>query len=405
MMRPAVLALVLAACYRAGDTPACAIACDPDNPCPTEMTCFAGRCHAQGDLSCAPGDARSTIDVPSGSGGSACYGTGDLQLCFEAPPSGSIGSAWAVRQIDTTIGSGCTIVNGPVVGPSSVCVIAAATITIPNGVTISATGARALVLVADDAIRIDGTLSVASTLGGTAGAGGLLCPDDDGGGGAGAGGGAGGSFGSLGGSGGNGSAASGGSPPSPPGPGVHGGCAGGLGGADPDGGIGGASGAGGGAVYVIAKSSLALSGLINASGAGGGGGPVNGGGGGGGGGAGGYIGLDAPMIANGGVIVAAGGGGGGGGYTGAVTPGQPGSEAMGCARPTGGSGPNDGGTLFGPAGGAGSIDTSQPGGNGESARSLGFSVDIGGGGGGGGAGVVRMFGQLSGNAPCPQPTP
>src|SRR3569623_2251128 len=82
----AAAAAAAATCYRpAGDQP-CSIACDQQNLCPGEMSCISGRCHAQGDLSCAPVDAPSQIDVPSGSSGSASYGSGDQPQCFLAPP-------------------------------------------------------------------------------------------------------------------------------------------------------------------------------------------------------------------------------------------------------------------------------------------------------------------------------
>src|SRR3569623_1097444 len=225
----AAAAAAAATCYRpAGDQP-CSIACDQQNLCPGEMSCISGRCHAQGDLSCAPVDAPSQIDVPSGSSGSACYGSGDLQLCFVAPPTGVITSP-DERPIVTTTGTGCQITTGLRAGPSSVCVIAGSDVDVVAGTTMQATGTRALVIVATGSITIEGTLSVASTSAGVIGAGADSCASGTGQSGGGAGGGAGGSYGSPGGVGGGGTAARGGDVGLPGPLGVHGGCGGGAGG-------------------------------------------------------------------------------------------------------------------------------------------------------------------------------
>lgn len=361
------------------------------------MSCISGRCHALGEVSCAPVDGPSTIDVPSGSSGSACYGSGDVQICFAAPPTGIIASSDA-RAIDTTTGDGCVITTGLRAGPASVCVLAGSAVTVGTDVTFSATGTRPLVIVADDTITISGTLTVASTHAGQIGAGADSCASGPGQPGQGGGGGAGGSFGTLGGAGGRTAVALGGNAGLPSTSGVHGGCSGGAGGADGGGNGAGTPGAGGGAVYLLARNIVTIDGLVNASGAGGGAAVMlTGGAGGGGGGAGGYIGIDAPQIIVGGRVLAVGGGGGGGGATSELASAQPGSEAMTCSPATGGAAASNG-TASAGSGGDGSVDSSKNGGDGGSTSANAVPI-----GGGGGVGVVRVFGALTGST-CPAPT-
>lgn len=398
----AAAAATAATCYRpAGDQP-CSIACDQQNPCPGAMSCISGRCHAVGDVACAPVDSpNATTDVPSGSSGSACYGSGDVQICFTSPPTGNITSADA-RAIDTTTGNGCVITTGLRAGPSSVCVLAGSAVDLASGITIEATGTRPLVIVADDTITIGGTVTVASTAAGTIGAGADSCTSGAGQEGQGGGGGAGGSHGSLGGVGGAGTAGRGGDVGLPALTGVRGGCSGGAGGADGAGAGAGAPGAGGGAVYLLARNQVTVDGFVNASGAGGGAaGAMTAGAGGGGGGAGGYIGIDAPQIVIGGLVLAVGGGGGGGGAHGETSFAQPGAETNTCSAASGGNGAIASNTIAG-NGGPGSVDTTKNGTDGGS--TIGGSLPNGGGGGGGGVGVVRVFGALSGST-CPAPKP
>lgn len=364
------------------------------------MSCISGRCHAQGDLSCAAVDAASQIDVPNGSSGSACYGSGDIQICFDAPPTGVITSP-DERPIVTTTGTGCQITTGLRAGPSSVCVIAGSDVDVVAGTTMQATGSRPLVIVATGSITIEGTLSVASTSAGVIGAGADSCASGPGQPGQGAGGGAGGSFGTLGGAGGRTSGAFGGDAGLPALLTVRGGCSGGAGGADAGGDAGGAAGAGGGAVYLLAGNQVTVDGRVDASGAGGDAAPMTSTGGGGGGGAGGYIGIDAPTIVLGGLVIAAGGGGGGGGVGGGLSAAQPGTEASTCSPANGGAGASNNASVAGD-GGDGSVDNAKNGSDGGS--TVGASLPSGGGGGGGGVGVVRVFGALTGTT-CPAPTP
>ncbi len=182
---------------------------------------------------------------------------------------------------------------------------------------------------------------------------------------------------------------------------LRGGCPGNSGVMSVDGDSQGFGGAGGGALYLIAATSISIAtaGSINASGSPGLGAsaePVTvAGGGGGGGGAGGLIGLDSPIIAIVGTVIANGGGGGGGGG-GLDDGGSTGNSAM-ILMPTtpaagGAGGAGDPTACNGGDGFAGGVAA------GDSAS--GACVDGGGagGGGGGGAGYVKVFG------PAPQIT-
>jgi hypothetical protein len=189
-------------------------------------------------------------------------------------------------------------------------------------------------------------------------------------------GGAGGSFGGLGGKGGD--AIGGGAAPGveTTAPFIRGGCAGVVGGAT-GAGVGGNPGASGGAVYLMATTSLTISGKINASGESGRGGRKTNGGG-GGGGSGGLIALFAPTITVTGELWANGGGGGAGGDD---NPGEDGGESTGPAvQAAGGVG------SAGSSGGTGAID-GQDGGPG-----VPVAGGRGAGGGGGGLGVIKIVG-------------
>jgi hypothetical protein len=158
----------------------------------------------------------------------------------------------------------------------------------------------------------------------------------------------------------------------------HGGCSGG------DGGLGdgdaediGLGGLGGGAVYLNARNTLSIDGLINAAGQGGLG-SISGRSGGGGGGSGGFIGLEAATLdlKSGASIAANGGGGGGGGNQGVSEPGEEGQPDMTVA--VGGSGENA--DPLGDGGNGGFV--------GLAVGQVGLVGDRGGGGGGGGVGYI-----------------
>jgi hypothetical protein len=294
----------------------------------------------------------------------ACYGTGLVHVCFATQPSGDLSLP---ATIDTMNSSMCDE-NAS----TTACVIAAANITVAG--TTVARGARPLVLVATNAIRIDGLLDVASHRGAMPGAGANAADCNGGTPATGRGGGAGGSLGGAGGAGGNSGATGGG------GAGAtiatfHGGCPGQKGAA----GGGAIGGSGGGAVYLIAGS-ITVGGMINASGAGGDGGAVNQHAGGGGGGSGGFIGLESATISIAGSVMANGGGGGEGSATGAGNPGTD-PTAAGTQAPGGKNGSGNGGD-----GGAGSAGAKLTGDSGDAAGGAGD----GGGGGGGGAGILRV---------------
>ncbi len=359
------------------------------------------RCSAQRDT-CT--DARSDVDGPSGS--SHCFGSGLIgNLCFTTPPSGT--STLTVAIDTATVGSGdCSEIRAQTGGPS-LCVIAAETIQVSGVVKV--TGANPLVLIANTTITIGGTLDAASHAAipgggaratcGAVGLDGTISNDPNGGGG----GGAGGSFGGAGGPGGNGrQGAQHGTPTGPvPATVLIGGCPGGRGGAGNGGGGEGSPGSGGGAVYLIANSSITISGALDASGAGGGGGGdgLNSAAGGGGGGAGGMIGLDAPSITVTGSVFANGGGGGGGGGGQAGNVGTPGADPTAAQTAAAGG---QGGQGGGGNGGLGSVGTTT-GGTGTN----GNQQYTAGGGGGGGAGVIHVYraaaSSIGGNV-SPPPT-
>lgn len=143
-----------------------------------------------------------------------------------------------------------------------------------------------------------------------------------------------------------------------------------------------AGGAGGGAIELAAKTSITITGSLNAGGGGGAGAPQGSAVGGGGGGSGGYIGLDAPAITMSGAALSANGGGGGGSspYAGQ---GNQGGNAVSTAQAPGGV--IFGGGNCGLAGSAGSVATTL-----DAADAVG-SDSCGGGGGGGGAGFIFLF--------------
>lgn len=317
------------------------------------------------------------------------------EACIGHPIARSLGLA-----IDTSVGS--PICEGP--PQNGYCSISGTTITISSGAIIKVTGTRPLVLIAYDAIDIEGTLDVGSRrapseqIGASADDARCTTPSGqaDSVGGTG---GAGGSFQFFGGAGG----AAGSTPDGQPLPGttpvdVHGGCRGGAGGSYQTSG-GGAIGHSGGAVYLIAGGSITFGSNARLFANGEGGGKAGIGGGGGGGGSGGMIGLDAPTIAfaSGALVIAEGGGGGGGGdSTGGAGDGGDGVMPGGASA----------GSAIAPAGSGGSGSIAGAGGQGGDGPVAPTTSTGGGGGGGGASGYVLVFGRSTGTATIsPPPMP
>jgi hypothetical protein len=389
------VALCLAACSPYGGG---SFTCTDDDSCGAGGVCEADGFCAFSDTTCASGLKYGGLSGPSsnqcvpaagGDGGVAdaapdtppnefCYGTGVVVACFAAPPTGTQAIA---TPIDTD-----TFSCADVIGTSPGCVIAADSITISGPVNV--TGGQPLVLVAVTTIEISGTLDASSHRGGQTGAAANAATCDPGTAPSGAhDGGAGGSFGGTGGGGGGGTGIPGATSSAAT---LHGGCPG----QDGGGANKGAHGDGGGAVYLIADGSIAITGTIDASGAGATGGQAAQSGG-GGAGAGGMIGLDSPTV-TGGMIYANGGGGGEGG-TAAGNAGNVGQDPTSPMMPAaGGTGSTSGGD--GGAGAAGGALVGMPGmlGTGGGAN----------GGGGGGAGVVKLYRaqMISGGMVSPPPS-
>jgi hypothetical protein len=323
------------------------------------------------------------IDVASDS--RACWGTGIAQVCFAtSQPTGTVTLSGA---LNTTTSSLCAT---DVVGAEAAnwCVIAGTDVTVTSA-GLAATGNKVLVLLATNALTIDGTLDVASHRGGNLGAGAGLGTCNAGTAPGAPGGGAGGSFGDLGGDGsGTGKGTTGAKPAAPTA--VRSGCEGQPG----NGPTPGARGRGGGAVMLVADAVLQGAGTINASGASGGGGTPGSGNasGGGGGGSGGMIVLAAPSITLSGLVFANGGSGGEGSGTGSGT-GNPGTDPTGAAAATGGNGGSSSGGDGGDGGAAGAT-TGGPGG----------TATNGGGGGGGSVGIVRVLGTAASATFSPAPS-
>jgi hypothetical protein len=319
---------------------------------------------------------------------SSCVGGGLVQLCLSDLPAGPFAVSASV-QIDADRDSRCASFTP---ANTSWCVISGTRITVAAGATLSAISTirrRELVLVATEAIQIDGTIDVASHIvhgvrvpG--AGAEAIECVSPTGA--SFPGGGAGGSFRSRGGNGGTGLNMGAGGIAAAATTTLNklrGGCAGGSAGSSDN--QGGPGGEGGGAVYLVAPSiALGATGVINASGSGGLIPLVGDSGlGGGGGGSGGMIGLDAPAIrlAAGARLFANGGGGAeGNGCSGTAASGQ---------DPISPTVPAVGGRIdpAGGDGGDGAVSSSNGAGAGNG-TSCPFFVGGGGGGGGGGGAIV-----------------
>lgn len=367
MVRHLAGLLVVSGCF--SPSPPAGTPC-PNGVCPTGLVC------SPASMTCETTAVDASIDSPDATP-DGCYGRGLLTVCPDVSITGqSQLNVNAPTTLNTTTSSLCVPYHLPTgTTDATYCVIAVKSITIGFSGRLTATGSRPLVLLATNQINIGGILDVASHIRGNAGpdADPIACSSSSVS--SGAEGGPGGSFGSKGGDGG----AIGAAPAVPAGAAIpspvrlRGGCPGRTG----AGANGGALGRGGGAVYLISDT-IAITGTINASGAGGiGGGPSSGGG---GGGSGGMIGLDAPVIevAMSGRIFANGGGGGEGG--GGLNVGDDGVDST--APMTIGAG-GAGGTAGGGNGGDGA-------GNGVAAQAGENDTDSGG-GGGGGAGVIRVF--------------
>ncbi|HEX3474111.1 MAG TPA: hypothetical protein VHT91_03670 [Kofleriaceae bacterium] len=378
--------------------------CGPADACPPGQACnlMTGFCEA-GDGGVDPGDA-----MPGSTDAQLCFGSGLVTVCLSSAPSRAV-SYPTDTLLDTTGSASCTQTMAQAGGPE-LCILAGTTVTI--GGTLTVIGSRALVLVAADSLTVSGAVDASSTssgrLGAAANQGSCVDPDpiagaDDTGG---AGGGAGGGLGTKGGTGGTGDLNDSGPPAGQARGGVagppqaltvlRGGCRGGDGGAgdlqhrSP-------GGDGGGAVYLIAGTTIHLSGDVFASGAGGGAtqGGLGSEQGGGGGGAGGMIGLDAPGLEILGRVAANGGAGGGGGGEVGGSPGGDGTTASWNTPATGGTG---GGSI--------------PGGNGAPGTAIGATSNVdgssnagGAGGGAGGLGIIVVHGAMSGGTKMsPAPT-
>jgi hypothetical protein len=327
------------------------------------------------------GDGGNKIDGADGQGASV---DGATDLCFSRPSLGLGACLAALPMNDFSVSASTTIDTGTfalcatlTTSTQDLCVVAAKSIAIGSGTVIRVIGARPLVLFSPTMIEIDGTLDVASHIGGgmpTSGAGENppACGATQGG--AMQGGGAGGSFGSRGGNGGKG--ADNNSMPGQaqlalPITAFHGGCRGGIG-AD---GIAQAA-YGGGAVAMFAPT-ISINGTINASGMAGPGAVISSKGG-YGGASGGMLVLSAPsvMLGTQGEMLANGGAGGGGSSS-SVAGANGGEATTFSSTITGGQGGNngDGGNAY-PF-----VENGQDGAGGAGA----------GGGGAGGAGAIVIF--------------
>lgn len=329
-------------------------------------------CHARNPAFCPDGEDSDGACLGDGT---ACFGVAPFVVCV-APPE----EPRTLTGVDTTLGCDEVVTVG-----RELCVVTGTDVTILQRVPV--TGARPLVILASNALTIEGNGIVEAV--GTDGSSGpgadLACDasatagkDNSGGGG----GGAGGSFGSRGGNGGDGKNTPGtrgtagieaGAPTM-----LQGGCSGTNGGDGDDPGTGGARGFGGGGLYLVAGETLTIRGIVNASGAGGRGGKLPKGGG-GGGGSGGMIVLHAPAID---VMtwtrIFANGGGGGNGAKG-------GDDGMDGEAPIEPQTAAKGGLGQGGAGGDGAFLTN--------AAGMGMTFGDGGGGGGGGGGVIYVLGD------------
>jgi hypothetical protein len=370
------IVLAVPACFHPSyDHPACGL----KRECPDGLICSA-----QSICEVGPSDAASdtgdlqTDAATDGSSGTACYGPlGAWQVCLSSVPTGSV---TLPSLLDTDASPICLAAqpSGWTPTQAPACFVVGESVTVGAA---SVTGTRPLVLLAQNEIVVNTLLDVASHHGGKPAP---ASPSNacqpfgriPQGGGIGDGGGAGGSFMTRGGNGGvgdNGQRQNGqASPPEATAPiQLHGGCAGQPGGTSAVNN----AGAGGGAVYLVSRGSIVVSGVINASGGGGSGDTKRTGG--NGGGSGGMIVLYGTTITATTLVANGGGGSSGGSSTVLGADGDDPSTTLPLASVPGGQNgkAGDGGGGF-PAT-ANALD------------GAGGLSGAGGGGGGGGAGYIR----------------
>ncbi len=354
------------------------------------------------------GSDGGAVPVPDGPpGNSVCYGPSGWQVCMAAKPTGQV-QLQGTLNTDRSDAQDPCLKNQPAgwtTAQPEACFVVGDTITVAS---LSVTGTRPLVLVAETSITVTGLLDAAShRAGGAVGPGAASAGDCKPFGGAPAmgppgGGGAGGGFMLAGGDGGRGNGATDMSTAGGKAAGVQvgaptrlrGGCAGQPGG----GGNASDGGAGGGAVYLVSAGTISVTGKIDVSGAGGAG--QNALHGAGGGGSGGMIVLLASSISTmQSTLLVAGGGGGGGGSS------APLDVMQNTTRGGDGHEPVLTAPIAPAVGGAGGFDGDFSGGDG----GLGYPVpsnmtfellgatggiSAGGGGGGGGGGYIRSSQDL-----------
>jgi len=333
----------------------------------------------------------SPIDAPPDAFDPNCFAGGAFYFCLTTPPSGN----QSVGDIDT---DQCNDQGAQLamIGQTSVCVVAGSSLDVGDS---NVTGSRPLVLVATGDITQSGYLDASSATGRGDGPGAndpscTMNTNDGSNNAGGAGGGAGGSFGTPGATGATGNGTLGGTPGAAamqPVATLRGGCKGGFGGAGTNGQA--QPGSGGGAVMLVARGTIHITGTIDVSAAGGSGGHQSKGGG-GGGGSGGMIVLYGTVSATSAAILFANGGGGGGG-AGQNADGNPGNDATLYNMAAAGGATNGGGSTPGGSGGFGMTAPTKPG-----------TSTTGGGGGGGSVGVIRLLGgaQLGSAKVSPPPS-
>lgn len=370
------------------------VACGPGDLCPSGTRCnpTSGFCEGPGGGPIADASTGDTNGPGGPDGGLVhlCLGT-FVNVCADVPRGSLSLMTGTVDTSTLSVVTQCLPPSAYTTQPAAdACVIASQSITVPSGNTITVTGTRRLILLAEEAVTITGTLDAASHRTGLAGPAADTgpCPTavtspttaTEGGGGWGA------TFGKPGNNGGNspGGGMGGGAASSLPITVLGGGCRGGSGANSGAGNGGGSGGHGGGAVLLLAGQSITIDGVVNASGGAGTGGKARGGG--GGGGTGGMIVLEAPTVRIAGQCFANGGGGGQGG-SGAVDGGSGGESAAPDAVAAGGTSVSIGG-----AGGNGGVGAMGSKGGSNGASIVNPIVDTGGGGaGGGGVGIIKIL--------------
>ena len=155
------LIVLVAGCYSPAAASECTVSCD--DVCPAGLTCG-------GDHMCKrPGASDCT--APGGDGSTHCYGrygknAGNalFEACFDDPPT-----SLTLTSFDTNACTGPGFLIVPQPGGPEVCVRYAQTIVVGSDVEV--TGTRPLAVVATGTLDITGTLSVASHVSGSIGAG------------------------------------------------------------------------------------------------------------------------------------------------------------------------------------------------------------------------------------------